>query len=148
MKLFRRRKDDEVRIQQAVPSLFSSIGREAIVSSPKEAREEAEKERPCAILLVPSKSVYSDSRAWAQALSSASYLVILGDPDSREGKKLMGLLDSIIFSPVPRRLSAAAMVRTEEEARPLIESVGESFPNAITMRVVERDDTLGTEVPN
>ena len=134
---FWKRKDDKVRIQQAVPSFFASIGDEAAVCDPKEARAELEKRQPCAAVIGASPIILSDARSWANALSSAAYLVVIGDPDDPECRRLMKIIDGIIFSPVPRRLSSAFIVRTREEAAALIDGVKETFPSVITFRVSE-----------
>ena len=134
MALFFKKTKSKVRIQGAVPSFFVSIGEDVRVHSPKEARKAAEERRPCAVVLVPDECVFSDVHGWAAALSSAAYLVVIGDPDEKYCRKLMKAIDGVVFSPVPRRLSSAFMVRTREEALSLIEGVSSAFPSVITIR--------------
>ena len=143
MRPFWKRKNEKVRIQHTVPSFFASIGDSISVSGPKEARKRAEENKPCAVVLVPSPSVFEDCHGWANALSSAAYLVVIADPDTRESKKLMKALDGVIFSPVPRRLSSAFIVKTRKEALALLEGVKETFPRIVTMYA---DDTIKAEV--
>ena len=59
------------------------------------------------------------------------------DPDDPECRRLMKIIDGIIFSPVPRRLSSAFIVRTREEAAALMDGVKDAFPSVITFRVSE-----------
>ena len=129
-----------MRIQSAVPSFFTSIGTSVTVSSPKEARETAEKNRPCAVVLLPDADVYAKPRAWASALSSASYLVVIGDKKDKNVRNFMRIVDGVIFSPVPRHLSSAFIAESREEALSLISGVLETFPTAITMRVEHNVD--------
>ncbi len=137
---FWKRRNEKVRIQQAVPSFFASIGTDVSVSSPKEARKALEDSKPCIAVLLPSAAVYSDCHGWASALSAASYLVVIGDEREAGGKRLMRAIDGVVFSPVPRRLSSAFMVRTREEALRLIEPVRETYPNVLTLRATEAAD--------
>ena len=132
---FWKKKNEKVRIQSAVPSFFSPIGSSVSISTAKEARKVCEENKPCCIVLVPDESVFSDRHSWANALSSAQYLVVIADPDTKESKNFMRALDGIVFSPVPRRLAAAYMVRTREEALSLLEGVKESFPAIFTLFV-------------
>ena len=134
---FRKKDDEELRMHFAAPSFFASIGAEAAVCDPKEARAELEKRQPCAAVIAASPVILSDARSWANALSSAAYLVVIGDPDDPECRRLMKIIDGIIFSPVPRRLSSAFIVRTREEAAALMDGVKDAFPSVITFRVSE-----------
>ena len=86
-------------------------------------------------MLLPDAGVFEDRHSWASALSSAQYLVVIADPDAKDSAKLMKALDSVIFSPVPRRLSSAFIVKTREEALSLLEGVKESFPSVFTLFV-------------
>ena len=140
MALFWKKKNEKVRIQSAVPSFFTSIGTSVTVSSPKEARETAEKNRPCAVVLIPDADVYAKPRAWASALSSASYLVVIGDKKDKSVRNFMRIVDGVIFSPVPRHLSSAFIAESREEALSLISGVLETFPTAITIRVEHNVD--------
>ena len=114
MALFWKKKNEKVRIQSAVPSFFTSIGTSVTVSSPKEARETAEKNRPCAVVLIPDADVYAKPRAWASALSSASYLVVIGDKKDKSVRNFMRIVDGVIFSPAPRHLSSAFIAESRE----------------------------------
>ncbi len=140
MTLFWKKKKEKVRIQDAVPSFFVSIGKDVSVSGPKEARKVCEEYKPCAVVLVPDESVFSASRSWASALSSAAYLVVVAGEDDRKAKAFMRVVDSVIFSPLPRRLSSAFLVDTHEKASSLINGVKDVFPAVITMRVKHEEN--------
>ena len=131
---FWKKKSEKVRIQQPVPSFFTSIGTEYIVREPKEARKVLEENKPCICLFVPERGVFADSYAWANALSSASYLIILANKDGKDEKAFMKRIDSIIFSPVPRRLSAAFIASNDEEAEKLAKAAEETFHRIVTIR--------------
>ena len=132
---FWKKKNEKVRIQRTVPSFFTPIGSSVTVSTPKGARKVCEDNKPCCIVLLPDARVFEDRHSWASALSSAQYLVVIADPDAKDSAKLMKALDSVIFSPVPRRLSSAFIVKTREEALSLLEGVKESFPSVFTLFV-------------
>ena len=112
----------------------------AYTSPLRRARETAEKNRPCAVVLIPDADVYAKPRAWASALSSASYLVVIGDKKDKNVRNFMRIVDGVIFSPVPRHLSSAFIAESREEALSLISGVLETFPTAITMRVEHNVD--------
>ena len=136
MLTYRRRMKGKVREQNAVPSFFTSIGEEFIVSDPKEARKAIEANRPCIVLFIPSS--FSDAASWASALSSASYLIVAA-PESRERREFMKRLDNIIFSPAPRHLAAASAAGTMDEAMEMANGVKGTFPTIITIRAGEKE---------
>ena len=131
---FWKKKSDKVRIQQTVPSFFTSIGNEYIVSDSKEARKILEENKPCLCVFVPSEEVFGSSYSWVNALSSASYLIVIGNKDGKDEKAFMKTIDGIIFSPVPRRLASAFIASGQEEAQSLVDAVKETFPTVVTIR--------------
>lgn len=133
MAFFWKKKNEKVRIQKSVPSFFTPIGDAVRASGPKSARKACEENKPCAVVFPMTPDVCSARNSWASALSSASYLVVIGNPADRESKLFMKALDCVIFSPVPRRLSSAFIVSTREEALDLIEGVSSTFPRVITI---------------
>ena len=139
MNPFWRKKNEKVRIQPAVPSFFVSIGESVTVSEPKEARKAAEERKPAAVVFLPSPSVLDHPHTWAQALSSASYLVVIGDGNDKGIKRLMSALDGVVFSPVPRRLSSAFLAEDRDKALSLVESVSSVFPNVITIYASDKE---------
>ena len=120
--LFRRKElSDKVREYFSTPSFFmpGSIPR---IGNPKELRHLAEKGG--VFIVFPSLDVFSSPSAWASALSSADYVSVVGDPSIPEFAAFRKALDNIIFSPVPRRLAGAAMVRTADEAMEYARATG------------------------
>ncbi len=131
---FRKKDDEELRMHFAAPSFFASIGKDCTAETPRDARLLCERESPCSAVFIPSPQVFSAPRAWASALSSASYLVVIGDARIRAFSSFMGLLDGIVFSPAPRKLSSAFIVQTRDEALALIEGAGAAYPSVLTIR--------------
>ncbi len=139
MAFFRKKSDEELRMHFAAPSFFLPVGSEETADSPREARRICEENAPCAVVFIPSLSVFSSPRSWAGALSSASYLIVVGDKKLRAFSSFMTIIDGIVFSPVPRRLSSAFIAESRDEVLSLLSGVKETFPHIITLRASDGD---------
>ena len=92
---------------------------------------------PEAVVFIPTEAALSSPRAWASALSSAPYLVVIGDGALKPYKAFMSIIDGVIFSPVPRRLSSAFITQDREKAVSLVSAAAEDAKDAITI-ILER----------
>ena len=108
--------DEKVRIALKASSLFMPIGKCFNTAESKEAARIIREEAPKALIFIPSGSVLASPRTWSQALSSAEYLIVIGNPALKQYKAFMSFLDNIIFSPVPRKLSAAFITDDRNKA--------------------------------
>ncbi len=116
MSLFRK---DRVREQCAAPSFSLTIGEVFSVSASKELKEKLSKDS-FAVLFYPSESG-SDMNSWARALSFASFAVI---PDnSYSSREFYKVLDRIVFSPVPKKITGSFLAKNEEEAGRVLSSL-------------------------
>ena len=137
---FRKKDGEELRMHFAAPSFFSPIGECIEVRSPREARKSAEEHAPCIVVFQPSLAVFSSPRSWANALSSASALIVEGDGGIKEFKAFMTLIDGIVFSPVPRKLASAFLAGSDEEAASYVSAMQKTFPSVITIKVLDNTE--------
>ena len=133
----RKKEDERVRIAVEASSLFVPIGKSFKVSDSKEASRIIREESPEAVVFIPTEAALSSPRAWASALSSAPYLVVIGDGALKPYKAFMSIIDGVIFSPVPRRLSSAFITQDREKAVSLVSAASEEAKDAITI-ILER----------
>ena len=135
--IFRSRKMDDEKMRTAIEasSLFIPIGKLFTVSDSKAASSIIAAEKPKAVVLIPSEAVLSSPRSWASALSSAPYLVVIGDKSIRKYRTFMSFIDNVIFSPVPRALSAAFITSDRSEAEKLLSAVSDDESGVITISV-------------
>ena len=133
----RKKEDERVRIAVEASSLFVPIGKSFKVSDSKEASRIIREESPEAVVFIPTEAALSSPRAWASALSSAPYLVVIGDGALKPYKAFMSIIDGVIFSPVPRRLSSAFITQDREKAVSLVSAASEDAKDAITI-ILER----------
>ena len=133
----RKKEDERVRIAVEASSLFVPIGKSFKVSDSKEASRIIREESPEAVVFIPTEAALSSPRAWASASSSAPYLVVIGDGALKPYKAFMSIIDGVIFSPVPRRLSSAFITQDREKAVSLVSAAAEDAKDAITI-ILER----------
>ena len=109
-------------MQYTAPSFLSFRGKRFIASGPKEAGRIISGNSPAAVIFIPGPEALGSPRAWANALSAADYLIVLGN-ECAGMDRLMEALDRIVFSPVARRLSSALFVQDGDKADELLLSV-------------------------
>ena len=130
-------KKEKMRMHYTAPSFFSQDDHVFLFSDPKDARIEIERNAPAAVIFIPGENALSSPRPWVSALSSASYLVVLGK-DCIEVKNFMKALDRAVFSPVARKLSSAFHAKTGEEAEALMNAVKDYNYNRLV--IFDRED--------
>ena len=112
--LFRKSKDSSrVREYFSTPSFFMP---ESVLRIKDQKALRRYLDKGGVFVVFPSLSVLSSPSSWASALSSADYVAVVGDRDIPEFASFAKALDNIVFSPVPRRLAGAVMVKTPGEA--------------------------------
>ena len=136
--IFRSRKKDEEKVRMSVEasSLFVPIGDSFETADAKDAAAIIRDSAPAALVFIPSMDVLSSPRAWIGALSVASFVVVIGDGSLAPYRAFMRLLDNVIYSPVPRRLSAAFITGSRERAEELLSGVSSSVERTITVNTV------------
>ena len=112
--LFRKSKDSSrVREYFSTPSFFMP---ESVLRIKDQKALRRYLDKGGVFVVFPSLSVLSSPSSWASALSSADYVAVVGDRNIPEFASFAKALDNIVFSPVPRRLAGAVMVKTPGEA--------------------------------
>ena len=137
--IFRSRNNEDERVRMSIEasSLFIPEGKHFSTADSKEAMRIIREESPVAVVLLPSMSVLNSPRSWANALSSASFLVVIGDGSLKKYRAFMSILDNIIFSPVPRKLSSAFITDDRARVEALISSVSDTIGNVITISALD-----------
>ncbi len=136
--IFRSRKKDDEKVRMSVEasSLFVPIGESFATADAREAARIIRDDGPAALVFIPSLDVLSSPRPWVSAISSASFVVVIGDGSLAPYRAFMRLIDNVIYSPVPRRLSAAFITGSRERAMELISGASSSIGRTITVNTV------------
>ena len=131
------RNDEKMRMAVETSSLFVPIGRFFRITDPKEGARVIREHGSCAVVFIPSLSVLASPRAWTSALSSASSLIVIGDGSLAPYKAFMRLLDNIIFSPVPRKLSSSFITSDRGRAEEILSGISGTIDTVITISSLE-----------
>ena len=119
------------------PSFLYAAGSSWPVTSPDDVKSIIGENAGKGVFFIPSPAVLESPRKWCAAFSMAPYLVILGDRSIREFSVFMKLVERIVFSPVPKKLSAVFMVGDREKAMELLAGAGFSQQSIMELRAVD-----------
>ena len=133
--IFRSRKKEEEKVRMAVEtsSLFVPIGESFNTDDPKEAGRIIREHEPCAVVFIPSIEALSSPRSWTGALSSASFVVVIGSGSIAQYRSFMRFLDNAVYSPVPRRLTASFITDSRDRALELLSGASSVAEHTITI---------------
>lgn len=127
MKLFgkkrRARLPKNERVHYSASSFSFAIGDVFPISDAEEAKLLMHEREGYVVLLMPNDDLFENPHLWAKALSLSSYVIMFGDKNDKEIKSFMRILDSVIFSPVPKLISGSYCTNNKEEAMQILESM-------------------------
>ena len=112
-------KKDRVREQCAAPSFSLTKGEVFSVSTPKELKEILSK-GSFSVLFYLSENA-EDLNGWAKALSFSVFAVILDN--SSVSSRFCKVLNRLVFSPVPKKITGAFLAGSEADAEKVFSSL-------------------------
>ena len=117
---------EEVRMHYSASSFSFAVGDVFPISTADEARLLLKDRQGYVVILVPGEELLVEPRSWVKALSNASYVIVFGDEKNKALKKFLNLLDSQIFSPLPKPLAGSICVKTPDEVKNIVASLPNS----------------------
>ncbi len=127
-------KENEVREHEFAPSFLTLGVTEFQVHNQEEIKSLITDNRN-PVVLVSFENFPDNPRSFAKAFTDAFYVVISGDPEAKELKKINLELEKIIFSPVVKVLSGSIVIKDFKEAEKLVSSFIDNGRKVIGIRV-------------
>lgn len=137
MRLFGNRKKsrlpEEVRMQSDASSFSFTFGEHFSCMDDEDVRLLLKDRQGYVVVLFLGESLLLNPRSWVKALSAASYVIVVSEQKDKRVKNFLSLLDSQIFSPIPKPLSGSICLTDKAEIESLINTFIESGKHCITI---------------